>query len=379
MANTTDVVIKSTAKRILKGAQDTTIRSNFLLSYIDSEGRNKFNDGGYSRKWTLQVHEPQVIASLGMGGISQFSSHQAYDNLELGNRGYLSWDGLHDIEKLENSDDLAIVKLYATKQENLLKAMRNELSAAIYADGGDNDSGNLQWQGLLSFLGYDSGNTVAADRICPPNSNYGGKSCVLGSAFGGSWDSVPSGETPWNASIGTNWPYGTGDAEYGAISPTIWNFSSPSWPSGGTTWTDNCVEVMGHAKDTSMALCAGEGDAPYCHILSRELMNEFKTHVRTKQRVQLTRDPVAADLGPVGRNVLHYEGDMVHTEYYVPANEGFGFNVNAMLIYYLHPNMYRQIGPDFSLEGLMDRWIVSTVSNPRFTDPRCFSRYVGAA
>lgn len=362
------IAVKNTAPKYLKGAADQTIRSRFWLAYLREQGRIKLGDkGGLSTYWNVQAREPE-IRDNGDAGQQVFSEHDAYEQLSIDVRGYVGTDRLTLKKKLMNTEPLAIVNLYGTKMENLVKSLTNRFGSELYCDGYATGNGN-RLCGIESFMG--SSTTVSADILAKPSDTYGGKSTALG-ALGGSWSTGLT--TKPNANVATDWPYGSGDSQYDYIAPKLCNYSSTNWPSGDTTWRANCAAILRRAR-TWCRSTGGDDKAPMLHILSGSLYDDFEDYMETKTRAMVPH-PQAVDMG--FPDTLNYSGAMVRHEFDCPAGTGYGINVSEMLLFSIHDELFYSYGPEWDTQSLSDLFLIGFFGNMRF-NPKHFAKYAAYA
>ena len=364
MATEGTIVVKNTAPKYLKGAADQTIRSRFWLAYLRSQGRIKLNDGSVSTTWNVKARQPEVRQN-GDAGQQTFNEHDAYEQLTIDVRGYVATDRLTLKKKLMNADPFAIVNLYGTKMEDLVASLRDNFAAELYVDG--NATGNAnRLHGLESFLGA-GGTCTAADIIKVPSDTYAGKSTVL-QTLGGTWSANLA--TKPNATLASDWPYGSGSSEYDYISPKLINTTSTSWPAATASWSANCTAVLRRSKTWCRSL-GGDDAAPMLHLLSASMYDEFQDAQEPKQRI-LVPHKGAEDLG--FDSVLNFEGAMLKYEFDCPATTGYGLNVNEMLLFSIHDDFFYSYGPEWSTETLSDLFLVGFFGNLR-ANPKHFAKY----
>lgn len=361
------IAVKNTAKKYLKGAADFTIRKRFLWAYMQKHGRIKTGGSGADCNWNVEAREPEVRQN-GDAGQQVFAEHDAYEQLVIDIRGYVATDRLTLKKKLMNDEPLAIVNLYDTKLPKLTKSMRNNLGGELYIDG--NAAGNEnRLHGLKSFMGR--GACASTDIVAEPDDTYAGKSTKL-KALGGSWSTqLGSGKFP-NATIATDWPYGQGTSEYDYIAPKMLNLTSTRWPSGSAVVRDNLPFALRRARTWCSRLTQqDEDDAPFLHLLSSELYDDFEDYMEAKFRV-IVPHKGAQDLG--FDNVLNFNGSMVKHEFDTPAGEGYGINVNEMSLFTIHDDLFYSFGPDWDMESLSYLFLCGLFGNERY-NPRAFSQY----
>lgn len=364
MATEGVIVIKNTAPKYLKGAADQTIRSRFWLSYFQSRGRIKLGDGSYSQTWNVRARQPEVRQN-GDAGQQVFNEHDAYEQLSLDVRGYVATDRMTLKKKLMNKDPFAIVDIYGTKMDNLIGALRDGFSSELYVDG--NLSGNSNRIHGIESATAAGGTVTAADIIAVPGDTYGGKSTAL-QAIGGRWSANLT--TKPNATLATDWPYGSGSSDYDYISPKLINWSSTGWNSGSTAWGANSTFVLRRAKTWSRTL-GGDDAAPMVHLLAPNLFDEFMDAQESKQRLIIPHK-AAQDLG--FDSVMNFEGAMLKSEFDCPANTGYGINIEEMLLYSIHDQFFFSYGPEFTMESLSDLFLVGFFGNMQM-NPKHICKY----
>jgi len=367
MANEGILAVKATAPKYLKGASDQTVRQRILLSMLQSRGRLQFNTDGYTEQnWLIQVRDPQ-IKQYGDSQRQTFAEHDAYESLSIDLRGYIGTDKLSHRTAIINKGKQAIVNHYDTKLDILLRSAKRRLGADLYVDG--YAAGNEQKLiGLGSFMKPDAG-VLADDQIAVPASSalYGGKSVALG-AFGGTWSSE---RTVKPSSVANNdWPFGSGSSEYDALTPKMLNASSTKWASGTAGWKNNCSAIMRYARLWARSL-GGDGSEPMLHLLSTEFYGEYADYMEAKERIVLPHQQ-SSDYG--FSQTINFEGASVTFDYDVPSQKGYGLNIDEMMMFTCHPDLFESEGPEWSIEEQSWLFVVRMVGNLRF-NPKHFVEY----
>lgn len=359
------IAVKNTAPKYLKGAADQTIRGRFWLSYLQKEGRIMLGErSGTVQYWNVKARQPEVRAN-GDAGQQTFAEFDAYEQLNVNVRGYVATDRLTLKKELMNRDPLAIVDLYGTKIDDLLKSLRDSFGAELYVDGYATGNEN-RLIGINSFTGYDSNNTVAADIVAKPSDTYGGKSTALGN-LGGSWSSDRA--TSPNANVAKDWPYGNGSSEYDYITPKLINWSSTGWGTNATDFKTNGPLVMRRAK-TWCKSTGGNDMAPMCFLLGPDLYDDFLDGLSDRFR-QLVEHKSGSDLGFA--DVINFEGAAVKHEFDCDATEGYGINVQEMSLFSIHDDFFYSYGPEWDTQSLSYLYLVGFFGNLRF-NPKHFAK-----
>lgn len=330
-------VIHTTRPKYMKGASDLTIRSRLILSLLKRKGRIETNVSGTTCKWQVEFSQPDVT-SYADGGQIDFSNHDAFRQLEVDWRGYVATDTLTKKQNAMNAGPEQLINLYQTKQNRLMKSLRNKFSGELYKDGSASGREN-NVHGCETFLG-DDGATVVGDLVANPSDTYGltSLSTALGNQ-GGSWTSA--GTAP-NATLGTDWPNGNGDSEYDFLSPKLINYGSTSWDGTSNTWAKNCWRAIGQAI-TWLTSTGGTEGRPDILVLAPNLFQGYKNANESKMRINVPHK-TAQDLG--FSNVLNQDGCAIQSDFDCPVDQGYMFNLDTITIRSIMPELFWGEGPD---------------------------------
>jgi hypothetical protein len=330
-------IIETTRHKYLKGASDLTLRKRLLLAMLKKRGRIVYNASGDECRWQVEFSQPGVSA-YGDGGVVDFSNHDAYRQLGVDWRGYVATDTMSKKQKQMNAGDEALVKVFQNKQNNLMKSIRNSFAGELYKDGSAPGREN-NIHGLETFMG--AGTVTSGDRIAAPSDTYGvtDLSTALG-AYGGDWSSDSA--TPANASLGTDWPDGSGSSEYDFLSPKLVNWSSTAWGTGETTWEANAWRVISQVI-TWMTLTGGDDGMPTLIPMGGNLFQGYKNAQEVKTRIVVPHKE-SQDLG--FGHVLNQDGVGLYPDFDCPVNTAYSLNLATITVESLFPELFWMEGPD---------------------------------
>jgi len=353
MSTEAALLAKVTTPKYLAGAADQTVRGRFWLSAMKKAGRIKNNHSGDRIIWDVLAREPQARShTSGVGMV--YIQNDAYEQLSLPIAGIVGGDALDMRVQMLNKSPHAIVELYGTKLDLLLKAVSNTLSRQLYVS---NSGDNTRLVGLATPMVAD-GSVSSNDLVAVPSSSatYGGKSVQLG-ALGGSWSSnLSATERPSSVAL-NDWPYGSGSAHYDYLTPKMLNAASTKWTgnSGANTWFDNCEHMMRRANSWTRAL-GGDQSKPTIHLLNNLFFDQFRDSFVTRERIMIS--DYAKGLGFEG--IYNYDGAAVAMDYDCPANKGYAFNYESadIELHSAHDNLFFTAGPTFSMEDLANQFLV---------------------
>ena len=331
-------VVTVTTPKYMKGASDLTLRSRLLLAKLKAKGRLEYNVSGDECKWQVEYSQPPVEA-YGDGGVVDFSNHQAFKQLAINWRGYVATDTMSKKQRGMNAGKEALVNLFQTKSNRLVKSLQNNFCGELYKDGNGTGRDNAI-HGLETFMA--TGTNASADIAGEPSDTYDLNSfSTLPGTYGGTWSSDIT--TSPNANLANDWPNGQGDSEYDFLSPKLCNWSSTNWGTSATTWEANCWRCISQLI-TWMTVTGGSDGMPDICILAPDMFQGYKNHEETIRRISIPHK-AANDLGFEG-NVLNQDGCAIMPDFDCPANTGYMLNTSKITISSLFPELFWMEGPD---------------------------------
>lgn len=356
-------VISTTAPKYLKDASDLTIRDRLLLSLMQKRGRITYGNSSYELNWQVERAQPPV-ESYADGGTLNFTRHDLYTRLTLDWRGYWATDMMTEKEKEMNKGVSALINRYSRIIPTLLKSIKHTFGVELYVDGYASGNEN-RLCGLDSFCG--AGTTVVGDIIAKPDDDYAGKATDVGDA-GGVWSTDLT--TSPNASIATDWPYGTGSSEYDYLSPKLVNWSSTSWGTSSNAWEDNAERAIRETINW-LTLTTGEEGKPDLVLMSGAMYTSFLNLMSGRMRVVIPHKE-SQDLG---FDAINFDGVAIHQEYGIAANTAYALNLDEMELACLFDGdqLFKTNGPDYDPRTLAWLFSVGFFGNMKFS-PKHFAK-----
>jgi len=333
-------VLNSTRPKYMKGAADLTIRRRLLLSLLRKKGRIIYNCSGDECKWQVEFSQPPIEA-YGDGGVLNFENHDAFRQISIDWRGYAGTDSISMKQNAMNSGDEALIKVFQTKQNRLMKSISNNFCGELYKDGDATGRTNCI-HGIETFMG--AGTCAAGDIVAQPSDTYGlgALSTALGNQ-GGTWSTTLTGSAIPNSTIATDWPYPQGSSEYDFLSPKLINTSSTAWGTGSSTlWEDNCWRAISFAATVLTLGNSAEDCADLC-VLAGNYFDGYKRHNEVIRRIEVPHS-AADDLGFKGMT-LNQDGMSIQPDFDCPANTGYCINTDQLSIMSLMPELFWMKGP----------------------------------
>lgn len=319
------IIAKEVTSRYLKGAADMTFRRRLWLQKVKDAGRVMYNRTGHSQTWSLEVRQAEV-RQLSDAQTVAFAPVDRTEQLTLGNRSLIATDKLTDMKREMMAGPEAIRDYYKDMLPKLLRDIQDAICQSLFVDG--NATGNeRRYHGLESFMG--SGTTVVADVIAKPSDSYAGQSTALGGFSGATWSSDLA--TSPNASVATDWPNGTGDSEYDAVSPLLVNEGSNNWGTGATDWQNNCEEAVRYAVIHMAKLGAMDtekGQVPIIFLHNATKLGQMKSYLSARNFHPVPYKD-GQDFG-FGAISFVFEGAVHDMDYDVPVSTSYGLAIPKM-------------------------------------------------
>lgn len=332
-------IINTTRPRFNKGASDLTIRHRIFLASLAKKGRIERNCSGTENRWQIEFSQPEVEPFSDSGSVLSFSNHDAFRQLAVDWRALVVKDSMGKLQNMVNQGDEALISLFQTKMNRLVKALKDNMTIELLGDG-EAPGRTDHLHGVETFMG--AGSVGAADLVALPDDTYGltGIPTKPG-LLGGSWSST--GASFPNSTLGKDWPNGFGDSAYDAMSPKLVNWSSTSWGTNSTLWEDNAWRVISQTI-TWLYMLGGSDGLPGIGLLSADLYQGFKNHHETIRRVMVPHK-MSDDLGYEGM-AFNMEGVALTTEFGVPAQTGYMLNMDHVVLRTCHSELFWTEGPD---------------------------------
>lgn len=365
-------VVNTTITRYLREEEENVLRNRKLTAMLRKNGRVKMNASGKDLDWKIKFRRASVQGQAD-GDTLNFDRKLRHKSAALDWRGYAVTDSVTKKERLMNKSTEAIVNIYSNIAKDLLSDMEESFCDELYVDGNATNN-EKRIHGIESAMGATQTINVsvttstsartanAADPVGYPNDTYAGISTQLG-ANGGSWNS--------------NWPEGTGDAHFDFWSPVLVNYTSTFFAGSSATWAQQCIDAMrfGIIKAQKNKSRRGQLDMI---ILPGELYRQALSKMHALQQINVNRgqDSTLVSLG--FKDVFNLDGVDVTWEYGVPANVGYGFNIDEMELQSLQSQLFVPEGPDWDIASQSYRFSVDFYGNVRF-NPRHFVKFLSLA
>lgn len=372
MASTWAGILEVTTEDFIREVEDAIIRDRKLLAMLQARGRITFNHSGTQMNWKVKFRRalPKGYGDL---DVQTYPRRNRHKTAKLGWRAYALAESISKFDRLQNRGTPAIVNLMDEKMRTLAEDMDDFYSEELYVDG--NASGNeKRMHGIESMFGTSGASTV--QPIANPSDTYANLNTDLG-YYGGSW-------TVNNNGVST-WPTGKGSAEYDFYSPLLVDYTSAvatvpgvslGWTAATKTWANTCSEALRYGITNSRKNKgkAGQVDAV---MLERELYRQWVEFQSAKERLVVNmggggNGTSMTALG-FGDNFM-FEGAEITSEFGMPADTGYGWNLDHMEICSMQDRLFVPNGPYENEVDKSIRFDVDFFGNAKFDSPKWFMK-----
>lgn len=334
---------------------------NFKMgALIESGGRVLYNQGGRGLDWPVQY---RLHAAETYNGEAQrsFARQNLWKQANLEYRGYEVRDGMYTREFLENRGPEGIIKVFGGMVDRLTTSLRQHLGTQYYVNGYHADH-------IGSYHGFESlfqtdGKTVnvstgvprsanAADLVAYPEGTYAGLDMTPG-AYGGDQET------------GVVWPAGVSSPEYDFWTPTIVLTDSTAFSASTHNFRNQGDEAIRFALIHSQRNTL-PGGSPTQVFLNRSLYADFKNLQSVKEQIQVQRGSGGSLVSLGFGDVIMFDGVEVTFENAIPANVGYGFNINMVELLSMREKLLHTEGPEYDIYTDSFNALVNTLSNLKF-------------
>jgi hypothetical protein len=255
------------------------------------------------------------------------------------------------IEKLMTGTPEDRIKQIGNLVQECMEDFKEGFPALLWGDG--NATGSNAMHGLQTLLGTTN-SVIANGLVGDVTGTYAGKSMQFG-VFGGGWD-PPAGQA---------FPFGTGDFEYHAWTPWIWDVTNAAWADTTKDWENNWQEILSTAFDQ---MGAKNKIRPDIVIVNTQWKTQAKNSLNEKERFEITQNSLAAKLG---HKTLTYEDIEITDDYDCPADSGVILTYDQMNLKSMQPQLIA-FDEDWNIESRADRLALDFYGNMQFISPSAF-------
>lgn len=352
------VLETSTLNKWLKTKIDLLSRNSTLLSGLMANGRVSYGskNSGKNLKWRPKIKRRTITAADPYNVQIEFPSRNMRMEAALSWVTYNLGEKVTKLDKLANrGSDVQYANLVQEVIDGIAEDFMVDFATKLYVDGGGTTSKDLMgFESMFSVSG-----TVSNSYVGNPNDTYAGKSTALG-GLGGDWDGSPNG-----------WPAGSGDTEYCAWSPMVWDYTNTRWvTTDGLTsasWKqvvfpllNAATAYMGRLHKTGFDTC----------LINTDLLRQAKDSLRANERVVLTPKSKLVDLG---FKTISYDGLEIADDYDVPDLTGYLFSWENIELHSMQDQLvaYER---DKKIETSDDLYSADFYGQMRFESPALFGK-----
>lgn len=332
------------------------IRKRVLLAMLQSRGRISNGNSGKVLDWKVR-HKRTTMRPFSDSGTVTFARQDKRKTAQMPMRAYTVAQSINESDKLQNSGNEAIVKLYAGMIKELLDDIRDQFCEELVTVDGYAAGSDDRIMGLESMFGASS----SGSSLAGTNSDSYGQLSTTRGAYGGSWSGT--------------WPDGRGSSQYDFWTPLVVNYTgtlaagSGGWSSATKTWYNTCVEAIRYA----ILNTARNGDDLDFILLEKNLYRLLLDHAELNERLVVNRnqDSAMTKLGFKGINV---DGTDIYWEVGLNSGVGYGLCMDKMELCSWQKQLFVNKS-DFDLETVSDRALVQFYGNLKIECPRTFCKF----
>lgn len=352
-------IAETTTRDYLRDVENDVTRNRKLLAMLQARGRITFNHSGTDMDWKVRFKRAIPKGYADMDTVT-FPRRNRHKTAVLGWRGYNLSEAISKFDRLKNRGTPAIVKLFETKVTDMIDDLEDHFGDQLYLDG--NATGNEKLlHGIESFFG--AGATLTNSPVATPSDTYAGINTDLAS-YGGTW-SLTTGNT--------DWPSGTGSAEYDFFSPLLVDYTNTFWTAATKTWPNTCEEALRYAIIKAKKNKNTKRASIDMVLLNDELYRQFADKQTGKERVVVQQGGSKTTLLGLGfGDAINYEGAELSYEYGVPNKIGYGFNLDYMELCSMQGTLFDNQGPFENENDKSIRWSIDFMGNLKFSSGRYF-------
>ncbi len=365
----------TTIRKYIKGFEDETMRSRKVPALLKKNGRIKYSSGGLGVDWKVKWKRAELQVNGGDANID-FAPIDRFKTAFLDYKGYAISDSMSKREKLMNTGPEAIIKYYKEIVPQLLSDIEDKFHEEFYIDSGATGNSN-RMSGINTLFGtptqtytISSGAARTANDAdvsgVPVVTSYAGLSTVPG-ALGGSWNT--------QTGIADGWPAGKGDEEYDFWSPMLINFGSTAWTGTGT-WASAALHAIRYGLTHGRRNNSKRGAIDMV-MVDRDLYRVYLHLLDGKERINTTDVLGLRALG--FEDVVNQDGVAITSEYGIPANTGFGWNMDQVELLSMQDQLFVPEGPDYDIATRTDRFAIDILGQIKFQSPRHFFKLLDMA
>lgn len=362
------VVLVANTEQYMKVVTELIYRKRLLYSMMRKRGRFKFSESGQQITWPIQYKLPTMQPFPEWDVISpQRENWNAQAALQ-----YKSWKastalGWHDLKK--NKGPAQLINLADQRLKSLAMGCLNYFNKQMYENGADDGTTDQDYTGFESMVGASAATCAAGDVVASPAGTYAGRSVAVGASSGSTWSADMS--TKPNSTLATDWPLGNSlSDDYDYWSPLLVNTSSTGWGTGGTTWADNCLEVIRSMIEWQERR-HGDSYKPDLFLTETSTIHTVKRKLESRVRVMAPL-PEAVELG--FPNTCQYDGVILAADFNCPVGTGYLIPTEGLSIRCLTDDLMEKSGPTNLALEKKTVWDVLTLSNARLESPKLIAK-----
>ena len=351
----TERVAAVTIAKWTKKVSDLAVQKFAFSKMLEAKKRIKFGCGGGEIRWPVRYRDHEITGYVDMAS-KNFQRVNTLKNAVLEHRGYEATEAISLKEKLQNGgdNDATIVKIFKNREKDVRTGLMRALGKRWHADG-DSTVGTAErrFHGILSFSST-TGQSASDKYATTPNDTYAGHG---------------TGYTSLQASAVS------GDAEYGAWSPTIVNCNRN--PGSGTRAWDTYADEYIRSGIIGASFGAMQEDNLDMILLNKSAYEDLCNVADDKERLNFKRGEGVGMVKMGFTQFMELDGCQIGWDFGVPAAteggtvvHGFGYNFDRLELQMLNKSQIWEVIPDWNSTQAADLLYFYSLGNLKFESPK---------
>jgi hypothetical protein len=304
----------TTINREIRKTVQAVARKRRLLAGLQSKGRVQTGFSGDKFNWRTEIRNITVNTNDDMKPLVVTRTN-LWKKLTLPKRSLRAGEAVSKDERLSNKGPEQIINIVGDLTKALTRSITEQLADDLYNDGNSSTNnadehihGFESWCGSTGTEIYDNSIGIG---VADPDDSYAEIETDLDYYGAGSWTAPSDGE----------WPMGTGDPQYCALSPLLIDYGNTYWAGTANTWYYNWRKCMRFGRTYMESLHNEKVDV---YLLNAELYRQALDSLTSEETIEV-RSSKGGTMTALGFEAVTFEGTELTFEYGVPANVGYGF------------------------------------------------------
>jgi len=355
----------TTINREIRRTVEVVSRKRRLLAALMKKGRVQYGFSGDQFNWRSRIRNITVNTNDDMKPLVVTRTN-LWKKFSLPKRSLRAGEAISKDERLSNKGSEAVINIVGELTKALTQSITEQLCDDLYNDG-NSSSGtcNERIHGVESWCG-NTGTEVYDNSVgygvADPSDTYAGLQTDLDYYGGGTWTAPSDGE----------WPMGSGDPQYCAISPLLIDYENTCWAGSGNTWAYNWRKCMRFGRTYMESLHNEKVDV---YLLNAELYRQALDSLTSEETIEV-RSAKGGTMTALGFEAVTFEGTELTFEFGVPASVGYGLIWDKLQLVSWQNQLFQK-EDDYAFDVQADELSIDFWGNLMIDSPAFFVKFLG--